>query len=90
MEPINTPISYPSKARPRTPNTRARRLVFQRRLTYGQIARMLTERGFACNEIGVANAIRGRTRRPDLRKALADFLEKPVEALWPDFHDDVA
>ena len=85
-----SPINLPSKARWKPSNTRARRLIVMRRMTYGQIARTLTERGFQCNDISVANVIRGRVRRPDLRKAIADYLGKPVEALWPDFHDDNA
>lgn len=82
--------ALPSKARWTPTNTRARRLVVKKGLTNGLIARALTEHGFPVNDFSVANVIRGRVRRPDLRKAIADYLGVPVESLWPDFHDDTA
>ena len=60
----------------------------QHKLTYGQLAQRLAERGFPCTVFNVSNVIRGMTRRPDVRRALAEYFGKPVEALWPDYHDD--
>lgn len=43
-----------------------------------------------CTMHDVGNVVRGFTRRPDLRVAIADLLGKPVDLLWPEFRDDVA
>jgi hypothetical protein len=82
--------SLPRKGRWTPCNTRARRLITQRKLTYSRIAQALTDGGIPVSAFNVANVVRGWTRRPDLRKAIADYLGKPADVLWPDFHDDAA
>lgn len=86
----NETSAMPKRGRWTPCNTKVRRIITQRKLTYSRIAQALTANGFPVSAFNVANVVRGWTRRPDVRKAIADYLGKPVESLWPDFHDDAA
>lgn len=73
----------PSKSPWRHCRTTARRLMFDRAMTYADLARAVTERGLPVSFDQVVRVVHGLSRRPDLRAAIAAVFKVSEADIWP-------
>lgn len=63
-------------------------MITRKGLTYSRVAKLLQLKGMKVNAFHVANVVRGFTKRPDVRRGIAEILGADPHTLWPDLPDD--